>query len=46
MEVYLVSRHRIDTDGKGVVSLGALPGCPLNCTYCLNKELLKTKAKE
>lgn len=46
MEVYLVSRHRIDTDGKGVVSLVALPGCPLNCKYCLNKELLKTKAKE
>lgn len=31
-----ISRHRMATDGKGVTTLAAFYGCPLNCAYCLN----------
>jgi len=33
-----VSRHRILSDGDGVVSLVALYGCTLHCRYCINDE--------
>ncbi|MBP5360289.1 MAG: radical SAM protein [Bacteroidaceae bacterium] len=33
-----ISRHRIATDGKGVTTLVAFHGCPLDCRYCLNKQ--------
>ena len=35
-----VNRHRMTTDGRGITSLVALPGCPLSCEYCLNKDVL------
>lgn len=36
-----ISRHRLKTDGNGVTTLVALPGCPLRCKYCINKEFLQ-----
>ncbi|MBR3684036.1 MAG: radical SAM protein [Lachnospiraceae bacterium] len=36
-----INRHRLKTDGKGVTTLVALPGCPLRCEYCINKEFLQ-----
>ena len=33
-----IGRHRIGVDGKGVTTLVALHGCPLNCMYCLNPQ--------
>lgn len=35
--VSLISRHRVDTDGSGVVTLVGMYGCPLSCKYCINK---------
>ena len=34
--VFAVSPHRINIDGKGVVTLVCFGGCPLNCRYCIN----------
>lgn len=31
-----LSRHRIGTDGNGVVTLVPFWGCPLHCKYCIN----------
>ena len=31
-----VSRHRLQTDGRGVTTLAGFYGCPLRCKYCLN----------
>ena len=35
-----VSRHRMGVDGRGVTTLVAGAGCPLNCRWCINKTLL------
>lgn len=46
-EMITVNRHRFSTDGNGITTLIALAGCPLNCKYCINKNLLSTgKIKE
>ena len=39
-----LSRLRLMTDGEGITTLVAGAGCPLNCKYCINRELL-SKAK-
>lgn len=31
-----ISRHRLLRDGRGVTTLAAFHGCPLDCKYCLN----------
>lgn len=31
-----VSRHRLQTDGRGVTTLAGFHGCPLRCKYCIN----------
>lgn len=31
-----INRHRLTTDGKGVTTLAAFYGCPLQCEFCLN----------
>lgn len=36
-----ISRHRLTTDGKGVTTLVAFHGCPLQCKYCLNPQSLR-----
>ena len=41
--LYRIMRHRINTDGEGIVSLIGLMGCPLNCKYCINKDILNDK---
>lgn len=33
-----INRHRLTTDGKGVTTLAAFYGCPLQCEYCLNPQ--------
>ncbi len=33
-----IARHRLSTDGDGVTTLIAFPGCPLRCRYCLNQK--------
>lgn len=38
-----ISRHRLQTDGKGVTTLAAFNGCPLRCKYCLNPHSLTDK---
>lgn len=35
-----ISRHRLSTDGDGVITLVAFHGCPLRCLYCLNPQSL------
>lgn len=39
--VSVISRFRINTDGKGVNTLVTFYGCPLQCEYCLNRHLWK-----
>ena len=36
-----ILRHRLTTDGAGVTTLVGLYGCPLDCRYCINQEILK-----
>lgn len=36
--VFAISRLRMRTDGKGITTLVAFMGCPLNCKYCLNPQ--------
>lgn len=35
-----ISRHRLSTDGDGVITLVAFHGCPLACRYCINPHSL------
>ena len=39
-----LSRHRMGTDGVGITTLAAAAGCPLQCRWCINRDLL-SKAK-
>lgn len=39
--IFGISRHRINTDGKGVTTLVTFQGCPLRCRYCLNPQGLQ-----
>ena len=41
-----IVRLRMETDGSGITSLVAGAGCPLNCRWCINKDLLKWKKAE
>lgn len=36
--VWRISRHRLNTDGFGVVTLVVFDGCHLDCAYCINSE--------
>ena len=47
IKLITLNRHRFATDGNGITTLVALAGCPLNCEYCLNKDILNNyKVKE
>lgn len=35
-----IARHRLSTDGDGVITLVAFHGCTLRCRYCLNPQSL------
>ena len=35
-----IARHRLSTDGDGVVTLVAFHACPLGCRFCLNPQSL------
>lgn len=39
-KVHTINRHRQETDGKGITTLIGLAGCPLQCEYCINKDVL------
>ena len=41
-----LSRLRMGTDGRGVTTLVAGAGCPLQCRWCINKKLLAEKKPE
>lgn len=41
MPVGAVIRHRINTDGVGIVSLVAVNECHQKCKYCINKSFLE-----
>lgn len=43
-KVQTINRHRMLTDGEGVTTLIALYGCPLDCDYCINKDLLQNRS--
>lgn len=40
-KVHTINRHRQEIDGKGITTLIGLAGCPLQCKYCINKEMLR-----
>lgn len=42
-DIITIDKHRMATDGVGVTSLVALPGCPLDCRYCINRDVLSRK---
>lgn len=42
--IIAIVRHRIDIDGRGVVTLVAFYGCPLRCRYCGNPNSWKPGA--
>ena len=41
MKIYGISRKKLNTDGPGITNLVALANCPLDCKYCLNKNIIK-----
>ena len=43
--IFAISRHRINVDGRGIVTLVCFGGCPLSCRYCINKTLCFDKTK-
>ncbi len=43
--IFAISRHRINVDGKGIVTLVCFGGCPLSCRYCINKALCFDKTQ-
>ena len=46
LPVFNISRHRLQTDGKGVTTLVGAYGCPLLCRYCLNPHAWNPKTLE
>lgn len=38
LPVFAINRLRMETDGDGITTLVGVHGCPLRCTYCLNKD--------
>lgn len=38
--VQTINRHRFLVDGKGITTLVGLLGCPLQCKYCINRDVL------
>lgn len=46
LPVFNISRHRLQTDGKGVTTLVGAYGCPLRCRYCLNPHAWNPKTLE
>lgn len=39
-KIQTMNRHRMLTDGEGVTTLIGLYGCPLECKYCINQDIL------
>ena len=40
---FAVSRHRINLDGEGVVTLACFGCCPLRCKYCINPQCFEER---
>ena len=41
-KVQAINRHRFSVDGKGITTLVGLYGCPLQCRYCINQDVLSS----
>lgn len=41
-KVQTINRHRFVIDGKGITTLVGLYGCPLQCKYCINRDVLSS----
>ncbi len=46
LPVFAIERHRLTTDGEGVITLVGAYGCPLRCKYCLNPHAWNPKTLE
>ena len=42
LKVQAINRHRFVIDGEGITTLIALYGCPLQCEFCINHDILST----
>ena len=42
---FAVTRHRINIDGEGIVTLACFGGCPLRCRYCINPRCFEDGGK-
>ena len=42
---FAVTRHRINLDGKGVVTLACFGHCPLRCKWCINAQCFDESPK-
>lgn len=40
-----ILRHRLTTDGAGVITLVGSCGCPLHCRYCINADSIRNPEK-
>lgn len=38
-KIFGIERLCINTDGEGITTLVGMAGCPLNCKYCINKDI-------
>lgn len=43
LKVQAINRHRFAVDGEGITTLIALYGCPLQCEFCINRDILSSK---
>lgn len=42
LKIQAINRHRFTVDGEGITTLIALYGCPLQCEFCINQDILST----
>lgn len=45
LPVVNILRHRLTTDGAGVITLVGSCGCPLHCRYCINANFIRNFEK-
>lgn len=45
LPVVNILRHRLTTDGNGVITLVGSCGCPLHCRYCINADSIRIPEK-
>lgn len=45
LPVINILRHRLTSDGRGVITLVGSCGCPLRCQYCINEGVIRNQKK-